>query len=410
MDGGKGVAPLIKRCPICERAVETVLSLPMRDLLGAGSRDYAQQVGICRHCGFIFTQNPFSAEQLSNRYKKESKFEFDSDAYLGEPPVKYRQRAERQKHFIEESLALIDDDFSSMLEVGAAAGYNLSLYPNKRRMGIEPSERNCRSAKKNYGVSMFPGMWQEYKKKQYETIEMGGVKRYDLIFLSMILEHIVDPFQFIEELSSIANKFFFIEVPTLDYKVEEEPYGMMAEEHVNIFTLEGLHSLMAEAGCSLVNAEVYFGFDEYLPAGFPALMTFWRKGGRDAFRTPVLSSQQILENYLSNSKRLLAEVERKIAAIPSEERLAVWGIGHHSAMLLANTSLRDKNIVAAWDSDTRKEGSTFAGIDVKPFSEKQRKDLGVEAILLTTYTAQKAIEKVIQSMDVPMKYYTLYDM
>ena len=51
------------------------------------------------------------------------------------------------------------------LEVGAASGYNLSLYTGKRRFGIEPSALNCKLAKKNYGVEMFNGLWSEFLEK-----------------------------------------------------------------------------------------------------------------------------------------------------------------------------------------------------------------------------------------------------
>lgn len=61
----------------------------------------------------------------------------------------------------------------------------------------------------------------------------GGGKenlKYDLIYLSHVLEHIVDSYHFLESLKEINNQFIFIEAPTFDYKLQDEPYGMFGEE------------------------------------------------------------------------------------------------------------------------------------------------------------------------------------
>jgi 2-polyprenyl-3-methyl-5-hydroxy-6-metoxy-1,4-benzoquinol methylase len=73
-----------------------------------------------------------------------------------------------------------------MLEVGAASGYNLSLYKKDgiTVYGVEPSVKNVESCKQKYNIELFQGMFQEYREKQHD-------KKYDLIFLSHILEHII---------------------------------------------------------------------------------------------------------------------------------------------------------------------------------------------------------------------------
>ena len=54
-------------------------------------------------------------------------------------------------------------------------------------------------------------------------------------------------------------------------------------------------------------------------------------------------------------------VKDKINLIPDDVKLAIWGVGHHVSMLLANTRLEVKNIVRVYDSDKRKEGSKISG-------------------------------------------------
>ena len=147
---------MITTCCVCGSKVETKKILSFRNLIGSGVETYEMHIARCDNCGFIFQQNPLTPEQLENRYKNESKYEFDVADNVFSQTADYIRRCYRQKHFIEENLA--SEGYDSILEIGAASGYNLSLYSDKRRLGIEPSALNCKLAKKNYGVEMFNGL------------------------------------------------------------------------------------------------------------------------------------------------------------------------------------------------------------------------------------------------------------
>lgn len=394
---------MIRECPICGYRVKTKFKLNFEDLLGSGEKTYTQHVGLCPSCGFVFTQNPFTSEQLDNRYKNMSKFEYDAPTYVLDND--YKRQSHRQKHFLEENL-----DFSeihSILEVGASSGYNLSLYKDKceRILGIEPSALNCRLSMEKYGVKLFNGMFDEF-------VERRANEQFDLVFLSMVLEHIVSPGLFIEEIETVKPKYIFIEVPTLDLRHQEEPMGIFAEEHVNLFTLDSLNKLMTVKGYSLVNVENIYGLRRYLPAGYPAIATIWKKSIEiePALQYNVFSSEECLDRYISDSIIRLNILQRKIAMIPDNEKLALWGVGHHVSMLLANSDLHKKNIVKVYDSDSRKHGIKFAGIEISAFEKKDIEDGDVDGILITTYTAQKAILRYIEKLNLKCRLYTLYDL
>jgi len=394
----------IKKCCICGNKVESKFQIAFEDLLGAKENIYCQKIGLCKHCGYIFTQNPFTKEQLDNRYKNVSKFEYDSKDYVLDND--YKERSIRQKHFLMENI-----DFSSihsLFEVGAASGYNLSLYKSYgiQIIGVEPSSVNCRNAKSIYDIQLFNGMFDEYYTKQQ------GNQKFDIVFLSMVLEHIVDPLTFILQCKNLCNNYIFIEVPTLDLRHSEEPMGIFAEEHVSLFTLDSLNSLMVKAGFRLINAENAYGFNQYIPAAYPSIVTLWQKSDIQSMsmRYNIFSSEELLEKYIIESFKVLKVVRDKIDAIPSHIRLAVWGVGHHASMLLANTNLKEKNIVRVYDSDKRKSGLSFAGIEITVFSEFDLQANSIEAILLTTYTAQKAILKYIKNQVVNCPVITLYDL
>ena len=375
--------------------------MPFRDLIGTNSEIYNMHIARCDNCGFIFSQNPLTAEQLENRYKNESKYEFDSDDNVYSESDDYVKRCQRQKHFIDENIVSpgIRGGYESILEIGAASGYNLSLYDDKKRFGVEPSKLNCKLAKKNYGVDMFNGMWSEF-------LTSNSNETYDLIFMSHVLEHIVNPMQFIKECAAICNRYIFIEVPCFDIKFIDEPFGMFSDEHVNIFTVQSLWNLMHNAGFAPIEFEMIFGLKIFLPAAFPSIATLWKKS---ADSKQIYNSGNCLERYLKENEVLLKSVDKKISEIPAAEKLALWGVGHHISMLLANTCLSEKNIVRLYDSDKHKHGFKVMGVPVTPFDIDDVTSGKVDAILITTYTAQKAISRAIEKMKVPCKVYTLYD-
>ena len=96
---------MIKECCICGGAVETKKVLPFRDLIGTGVEIWNMHIGICPKCGLIFNQTPLTAAQLESRYKKNSRYEFDSNSYILGGNPHYKARCLRQKHFIDEQLA-----------------------------------------------------------------------------------------------------------------------------------------------------------------------------------------------------------------------------------------------------------------------------------------------------------------
>ncbi len=390
----------IEKCNICGEGCIDKFKLKFNDIVGMADR-YEQRIGVCSACGFIFTKNPFDDEQLSNRYKNHSKFEFDAEDYILSESEDYKIRSLRQKQFIERVIGL--DKVDSILEVGAASGYNLGLYKECKVYGIEPSSVNCKNAKKYYDVDMFCGMFDEFWEK-------NKGEKYSLIFLSHVLEHLVNPKDFVEKCSKINDAYFFIEVPTLDYKFVDEPYGMFCEEHVNIFTLESLEKLMGACGYELMNADIIIGVEQSLPAGWPAVSTIWKKSNKIKYHQMAAKSEFLLENYINQSDALMLHIKDTVDRIDNNKKLAIWGTGHHASMLLANTSLLEKNIVKVYDSDKRKEGVSFGGAVITPFDAEDIKNGTVETILVATYTAQKALVKILEPYKDKVEVVTLYDL
>lgn len=155
----------IMNCNICGGKIKDKYEVKFKDIIGV-TREYTQCISICSECGFIFTKNPLDEETLNDEYKENAQYEFDSDNCLDENRDDYKLRCARQKSFLERNIER--ETFKSILEVGAASGYNLSLYKSYEVLGIEPSRRNCINAEKKYQVNMFCGTFDEFCKAENE--------------------------------------------------------------------------------------------------------------------------------------------------------------------------------------------------------------------------------------------------
>lgn len=393
----------INECNVCKSVygggVETVLKLPFCDVVGMAS-EYTQHIGYCSSCGFIFTQNPFNSEQLANRYKNFSKYEFDEGSYSFIDSEDYKNRSTRQYHYIDQVIGT--NSFSSVLEVGAASGYNLSLYKNKKTFGIEPSMVNCQNAKKYYDVEMFCGMFDEYMKSNTN-------EKFDLIFLSGVLEHIVNPRDFIEQCAVLNNEYMFIEVPTLDFLFLDEAYGLFCDEHVNYFTLESLQYLMNTCGYGLVSANILLDMENASPCG-RALTSVWKKNNTIRSHVVVNNVLSTFNDYVEKSNEDMNRIRKIIDEIPNDAKLAVWGTGNCLSKLLAMTNLAEKNILRVYDSNVHKQGCFVQKIQIRRFDAKDISDNIIDTVVISSYTAQKAISKILKSYSGKIKVITLYDL
>jgi Zn-finger nucleic acid-binding protein len=398
------VAGNLEHCCICKTRTETTYSLKFIEVFGM-AKEYEQKIDICPQCGFIFTKNPFDAKLLENRYKNLSKFEYGEDNEAMEEDISYKKRCYRQYNFIKESIGKT----ASIFEVGCASGFNLNIYAEDgiNVFGIEPSENNIRSCKEKYGISLFQGMFSEYIESN------GNRQQYELIFLSHVLEHIVDPYKFIFELSEINSRYIFVEVPSLDYKFCDEPFEMFAEEHVNYFTYDSLRKLMGTIGYHIVDAKIYFCTGTDIPAGYSCISTIWEKNiflGQISLTSempPVFSGKELLMQYIKKSEGKDERINTIIDGIDDHKRIAIWGTGHHTSRLLGMTNLKKKNIIKFYDSDVRKRGIEFFNRKIQIFNPADLETREIETIIISTFVAQKAIENILLKQGIK-NYIKLY--
>lgn len=332
---------------------------------------------------------------------------YEDENSVGKQDLSHLRMCQRQFDFINSNSNI--NDYTSVLDIGAATGENLSLYKKhgKRVIGIEPSANNKKYAFDRFLIKMYDMTFDEYCDK------IGIKQKFDLVFLSHTLEHIVDVRGFIRKVTLISSKYIFIEIPFLENMGNGlEPFGLFTDEHVNYFTISGLSYLMNTEGCQLIKANIEFNIGGVVP-GYPTLVTLWKKGEASAAKhkmSYVPSACSLVRDYINRSLEEFTRINQIIDSINDNEKLAIWGTGTHTSRLLGMTKLRTKNIVRFYDSDKKKQGMTMLGKSIQTFKKSDIENGEIETILISSFGSESVIRESIkeESIITPYRVISLY--
>jgi FlaA1/EpsC-like NDP-sugar epimerase len=115
-----------------------------------------------------------------------------------------------------------------------------------------------------------------------------------------------------------------------------------------------------------------------------------------------------IERYISLAKAKLGRIERIIDELADSQRpVVVWGVGTHTQGLLASTRLREANIKAFVDSNTRYIGQNLSGVPIRAVDALANLDF---PILISSQQFQKEIvDTICDKLHLPNELITLYD-
>lgn len=224
----------------------------------------------CLFCGvhFLF---PFPSEaDISNYYQKEYRKEYEgencyskeeSDEFFEKSIPEAKQRVDRIKGYLKKN--------DEILEIGCASGYFLEMIKSfvKKANGLEWDYKNAEYAQKlGFEVKSNP---EEFNKK------------FNKIFMFHVLEHIVNPIEYMKNLKNYIEKdgMVFIEVPNNQdilisrYDIPKFREFYYCSAHLWYFNAKSLEMLLNKAGydCEIVQIQRYdiSNHMEWLSSGIP---------------------------------------------------------------------------------------------------------------------------------------------
>ena len=228
-----------KVCPICESdksskiVYEKKLPADLENPNFAGRKDpdgYRYQMQRCEKCTLLYASEIYD-EEYSNKLYNESSFEYSAE--LDGLTKSYSET-------LKEGIKLLENSKENFLEIGCGNGFMLQEALKlgfKNVKGIEPSKDAISCADDKIKNFIQHGIFDE------NYIEN---EKYDLVFIAMIIEHVVDSNKFLESIYNVLkpggvvicichNERHFLA------KILKENHPIINDEHVAVFNEKALN-------------------------------------------------------------------------------------------------------------------------------------------------------------------------
>jgi len=143
-----------------------------------------------------------------------------------------------------------------VLDVGAGLGATSILFANRgyKVTAIEPDLKNIKKLKTFSNITVY--------QSNLENLQLE--KKFDIVILSHVLEHVLDVMKFLTSLRKLLSNrgILFIEVPDCSNS-HNLNHSIMQSPHLSHFTKKSLDILVRKAGFSLVRFDTMY-FDNNL--------------------------------------------------------------------------------------------------------------------------------------------------
>lgn len=228
-------------CPVC--GTDQKATVDRRKL----SRGIHRNVW-CASCGMVWSSPRPSASVYLDFYRSdytEAVYGLDGSEKSADSVVEWRRRRSREK------IGYFPKFWKRgqrVLEIGAGIGAFLDVLRTRygcRTWGIEPASAFVAFARKAFGLKLFEGSFEEWRKRKLKYFPA----KFDRIVMDQILEHILDPLSFLQSLHPLLTKDgqLFISVPNI-VAPKEAKSKFFIFEHVSSFSPLPLCLLLLRAG------------------------------------------------------------------------------------------------------------------------------------------------------------------
>lgn len=230
----------VTRCPLC-------LNDGSRYFESAQDSGYTLKYSICRHCGLVYQNPRLDPESLSSLYQAEYRVLVQGT----EGPCAKDLRTQLARAYnLGRITSGVVNGVVRHLDVGCSSGALIAVFAQRfecESVGVEPGAAYSAFARSK-GLQVLPDL---------DTLAAAGPGRFDLISLSHVLEHLVNP---VEELIALRERFLapgghmLVEVPNL----YEHP--SLELTHLTAFNPVSLRDTLRRAGMQTVFSQVHGGF------------------------------------------------------------------------------------------------------------------------------------------------------
>ena len=237
-----------------------------------------------------------------------------------------------------------------VLEIGCFDGYLLSLFKKDgwSAHGCEPNEA-ASIARDKFNIKIINDYFYPAHYKN---------KKFDLIIIRNLLEHLVEPGRFVFEIKKVLKKngHIAIEVPNGLNILADGEIGSFHHEHISYFSYHTLQYLTFNHNLTIMASAV--------DSRLLVLCTQENKPLPPEILFPDdFKMERVVVNYQNN----IHETKAKLADLFDKyNRIAILGAGGHTTGLLSLLKPEHiQKIHAIYDNDCFKHGKMMSGFDLR---------------------------------------------
>ncbi|MBN1054449.1 methyltransferase domain-containing protein [Clostridium botulinum] len=332
-------------CSICRNSnIENIFSKNVNEITIDGILKVKTNWSICKHCGFVF-QNPVPDEKSLNEYYNLQSECIDESDNIRNYYYKMYEYIKNNTNY---------NSINKILDIGCRRGEMLKLFKNdnKNILGIEPSDCNVEYLKKCY-IPVIKGLFNN------NIVEN---KKFDLILLINVLEHIKNPDKMLNEIcNKLTNDgYLLINVPTLEACHKTVNINNISDyftfQHLQYFTPDNLIYLLQKNGFVIVKYDIE-------GSSINIVCNNINNSSKLEFKSQYKRNKKIVVDYLTERKKKLANLRHILENINSNG-LIIYGAGAHTTQLMQIMNFDKFKLVGICDSDKNKYGMNLAGIKV----------------------------------------------
>ncbi len=331
----------------------------------------------CLRCGHIYNRA----------------FEYQQVPYVKHPNLMYNDSTLWQWHQEQVCLrlaALLPED-ATVIEIGCGEGGFLKqlarLLPQGNFIGFDPNNKNSLEQKR---LTLKPELFVPEKHLKEH--------RPDLILSRHVLEHLINPLAFIQELAFYSSWYkqqprLFFEVPCVDRILSFGRLEDLYYEHNSHFTQNSFTTMLKSLPCQIdfietgYNAEVIFGLIqlEAMPVAHQ-----------------IVAETQIFTQQAEQVRRCVPE---QIAELLRQgKKLALWGGTGKGAAFVHHFQLdADQFPMTVVDSDLAKAGTYVPGSAYRIWTRERLNEQPVDVILIPAQWRAQDIVIEIKQAGIPHK-------
>ena len=344
-------------CPVCGKEEVEILhhqkfALPEDHPL---PKDF--DVVACPDCGFTYADTIGSTADYDDYYSRFSKYEDQETSTGGGGNEKDLERLEQTADAIAAQMTNLS---AKIVDIGCANGGLLGSLKARGftdLLGIDPSLTCVKNTRQIYGVPALQGWLNALPHES-----LGA----DLVIVSHVFEHVLDLKKAVVKVAEVLSSdgIFYIEVPDAARYAEclVAPFQDFNIEHINHFSASSLINLLSACGFEplLVDTKT---LEAAKGVPYPALFGFFRRSIEVIQRTNWVYEEgfrEAIDSYIRRSTAQIQNIESKICEVVNDQ-IFVWGTGQLTLKLLAETSLKNANIIAFIDSNPVNQGKRLLG-------------------------------------------------